>query len=279
MQRFNLLEELPSKRHERNPLKRRELYIVGGKHGCPFDDLEQKQEVMRFVRLQNTLIGNIAIKRKCTGFFADGCEGWSAKLMNERTMDFFNADENGRREILRNMVEFEDSVNECGYSSTASMIVRVMDAGIPIVHLQTEDALDYVEILNGKIPQEEFEKLRLAKMEIEATMGKEDMDVLFFTRLYGRRDWARIIDAVREPGIFRNICEYGHERNILFIGRSHRLREFKGNGHDFIVHRVDFFDSKSGWIAIRGTMPEILRDEFESLKEDDKKTRIEVDFR
>jgi len=263
-------------RHGKNPFKKRELFIVGGQHCVPW---EPPGRTKNFMDLQSALIGKIAARKKCTGYFEDGMSKADAFIFNGLLERLVVSDYNGRMDLLEKIQMGEKAADDYGSLVSLKMMYSLRMQGIPIQYLETEAEMDPLEVLHGKLPFSVFEQLVFASELMTDNLGPEEGADILCSMLHGNPlCWAILMNA-RDRSIFEKVSKNAKESNVMFIGRSHALDPFNENGQGFEVHRVDFKAGDGGNITVYGGMPSVFAEDFRTLAGIDASIRLEVEFR
>jgi hypothetical protein len=177
------------------------------------------EEVKHMVDLQTKALEMIAMARRCTAYFEDNMSRESAWIYNSMLERILNGED-----LLTRIAALEKKKREYGYVRKFESMARIWKAGIPITHLPTEDSNGFLSSI-----------VYLYRLPIVADM----------------------LGAWRDSRIFQNVCQFGHDKNIIFIGSEHRLRDFAEKEHDFRIWRIDFVEDTYN-IVVGGSLPPVF---------------------
>jgi len=266
---------LAERRHEKNPFRKRELYIVGGEHCLSRLDPKQAKD---FVNLEMGLIEMIALRKRCTGFFEDGMSKEDAGFFNRLIANLEASDGPGQERMLEHLWEGEEKADGYGAALSIEMMAGIRKAGIRISYLPMEEPFDALGILEGKIPFEEFDILLGVMENAINDLGEEEGREMLRSIIHGNQQYWELLMRERDPTIFGNVSKYAEERNIMLIGRDHLLDDFRKKKHNFEVRRVDLVEGAPGVIQMRGSMPPSLKPIFDSLGRQNAGLEVQVTF-
>lgn len=233
----------------------RTLYIVSGVHSYPRVTLSDRE----LIDFQTDLIGAIAAKERCTGFFEDRQDTIFAQSGNRILDALQSAPPEGER-MLQELEANEIAADEYGVATKFRTLSQVRTAGVPIECLLTEEKFNYHTFFNtqfkqGKIPENLWLTLdHLSRQDQE----KAARYACSNSKLSG------ILTAERDSRIFKTLVAFAQYNNILSIGINHPLSEFNTSKHDFNVYRVNVHTDTPSYAT--GTLPQRLQDEVKILE-------------
>ena len=230
----------------------RTLYVVGGMHPCNGLPLHQFTTYAHLMDIQDRFIALTATNEHCTGHFHDGTSKSVARHINE-LVDCLIEHKIKQEECLKLVQHEEKAKKEYGICEQLKYLISVRESGVPITILPTEERFDPLSYLKSELPElHDFFKV------IEDMVGKKIDQTDVYHIFYNLPKFAEMLSTKRDSEIFENICKHGHTKNILFIGRSHQLRDFREQKHDFKVFRVDFSATDNAY-AMHGKLPARMR--------------------
>lgn len=253
----------------------RNLYVILGTH-YPLDTTEEidMQEFYRLVSLRLNLIMAIGMKVRVTHFFSDSMTQGMANEYNEAMDTLMEMDEElaeKESESLLSRLSKHQSLHE--EAGSFKIWYQLRKRGIPMRAYQTERP-DFGN--SRKLIREYADANGWNDQEIEDTLNLDfsDSDVYTDPELEGL---AEICSDIRDSAIFRNVVDHTGLNGVLFMGNSHRLKEFKDGEHDLNVYQLTIDDR----LIVTGTLPEDLKPEMQWVhrKFPDANFRIEYQIR
>lgn len=228
------------------------LYIIKGLHSYASMSQEEEAKVMASQNITIELIKEIAKTTGCTAFFSDHSDEESAEGYN------------GALETIASTIEKKDQIfrkiydvveREGGGIDAANLFktfVELWEQGIHIEYKKTEDEVDPVKLLEGKISDEDY-----AKVKSYVSAGNDPYN------LYSEKRLGPILVKTRDENIFKNICDQAEDVNILFIGENHPLEDFNQENHGFKIYTIDV--ESNGGVTIKGNLPPNYKPFIEDL--------------
>ena len=248
------------------------VYIIGNEHGSVFTQKEELPHLEKKVTVTSGLIKILAVNEKITNLFLEGTteenlndgENYLAKLAD---LDEKKAHDLVQETIKKNVDKDPQVLGLEIYEELA----KTRRLGINIKFYPTECIFfdDEIKLL------EEFGKLFVST---DKSFSEFIKDLKEITKDLSENDRAgalyeiptvnEFLNTTRDFYIYSNLKKYSGEKNIIYIGRAHKLKEISRD-KEFKSFRIDVADE------INGSMPKKLEEEIETyLSEKKVKSRI-----
>lgn len=230
------------------------LYIIKGMHSVESMSQEVEAKVMACQDVTIELIKEIAERTGCTAYFCDHWDESTANIYNRLLERIANPQTDTEKDqifkTLDEIVEKEGAGSDVG--DTFKSFVDLWEQGIRIKYKKTEDEVDPVKLLEGKISDEEY-----AKVKSYVSAGNDPYN------LYAERKLGPALVKTRDENIFKNICDQAEDVNILFMGENHPLEDFNQENHGFKIYTIDV--EPNGGVTIKGNLPPSYKPFIEDL--------------
>jgi hypothetical protein len=190
-----------------------EVYIIRAGF-YPFDD---KGLADRVISLTCGLMERIAIARDCRSYFEEDLDADSARVYNA-ILDELSP---GRRdEMLAELEHYERFTGSYGRTALLRHMAQARDAGTPIGFKPTEERLDPIAAVRGKVSLDTYRHIEQG-MALSRRLGMEDDAI---KGLYDDKTIADLLYAHRDAEIVQSIRRHGKGQSILAVGLDRMVR-------------------------------------------------------
>ncbi len=210
----------------------RELHIIRGIHDSPVLGVSPNFE--RMLLREGELIGLLARKHGSTVYFNEG------NTVNDATIYTTFLDKWSQHPLRSHPGRFAHLLrrspgNVLWHGIHLCELLALREQGFSISYMPTEEAFDHFAYLEGKVDAHSY-------AVVNSLRDFPNGDHL----LYGNPVFAELFVQKRDAMIFENVCRYGEQSNILFVGNAHRLEDFEKKDHDFQISSYHFDLTKRG---------------------------------
>ncbi len=218
----------------------RQLYIIRGFHNTfPLSD---DQETLDVIALRSVLLECVARECGTANYFCDSITAAHAQVFNKFI------DESERKTPPINRATMLRKIKERGIKDQSPFmafelppVLALRYAGVQLRFAPTEDVFDQVEYLQGRVPDAVYQEFR--ERQKQPNFHPYDF--------YDHPLVTEVLVERRDRGVFENVCRYGIEKNILFMGDLHPLRDFDERTHDFDIIPTRIVNTDDGHILVQ----------------------------